>query len=90
MYKHKAYMTSRRYQILQLIAKGYNNKEIAKEMNLSLANTKLQKWRLYCYLGNVHCAIDAIVAAMQYKILSQDELSEEIKEKIKLIKNIGL
>ena len=29
MYKHKATMTDRRHQILFLIAKGYNNKQIA-------------------------------------------------------------
>ena len=51
MYKHRATMTDRRHQILILISKGYNNKQIARKMGLSLANTRLQKWRMYCFLG---------------------------------------
>ena len=60
MYKHKATMTDRRHQILFLIAKGYNNKQIARKMGLSISNTRMQKWRLYCYLGEIHTAIDAV------------------------------
>jgi|GEM_PF-3546303 len=43
MYKHKATMTDRRHQILFLIAKGYNNKQIARKMGLSISNTRMQK-----------------------------------------------
>ena len=53
----KARMTDRRREILKLIAKGFNNEQIAKSMDLSLSNTKLQKSRLYNYLG-IHTAID--------------------------------
>ena len=56
---HKARLTPRRLEILKLMAKGYTNKEIPKIMGLSECNFKLQKWRLYCYLG-VHNAEDAI------------------------------
>ena len=51
MYKHRATMTDRRHQILILMAKGYKNKQIARKMGLSLSNTRMQKWRLYCFLG---------------------------------------
>jgi len=81
MYKHKARMTDRRLKILILIAKGYNNKQIAKKMDLSLSNTKLQKWRLYCYLC-VNTAIDAVFVGLQMGLLTKDILSEPIREEI--------
>lgn len=82
MYKHKAIMTERRHQILILIAKGYNNKQIAKKMGLTLCHTKLQKWRLYCYLGDVHSAIDAVYMGLQMGLISKEILSEPIREEI--------
>lgn len=77
----KAIMTDRRREILKLIAKGFNNEQIAKSMDLSLSNTKLQKSRLYNCLG-VHSAIDAIHMGIQEGLLFQSDLSEEMKEKI--------
>lgn len=82
MYKHKATMTDRRRQILILIAKGYNNKQIARKMGLSLCNTKLQKWRLYCFLGEIHTAIDAVYMGLQMGLLREDDLAEQIREEI--------
>lgn len=82
MYKHKARMTNRRHQILILIAKGFNNEQIAIEMKMSLSNTKLQKWRLYCYLGNIHTAIDAVYMGLQMGLLKEDDLAEQIRENI--------
>lgn len=82
MYKHKATMTDRRRQILILIAKGYNNKQIARKMGLSLCNVKLQKWRLYCFLGEIHTAIDAVYMGLQMGLLREDDLAEQIREEI--------
>ena len=82
MYKHKATMTERRRQILILIAKGYNNNQIARKMGLTLSNTKLQKWRLYCYLGEIHTAIDAVYMGLQMGLISKDILSEPMREEI--------
>ena len=82
MYKHRARMTERRRQILILIAKGYNNNQIARKMGLTLSNTKLQKWRLYCYLGEIHTAIDAVYMGLQMGLISKDILSESIREEI--------
>ena len=82
MYKHKATMTSRRHEILILIAKGYNNKQIAKKMRLSLCNTKLQKWRLYCYLGEINTAIDAVYMGLQMGLLNEKDVAEPIREEI--------
>lgn len=78
MYKHRARMTQRRYEILILIAKGYKNKQIARKMGLSMSNTKVQKWRLYCYL-DVHCANDAVFMGIQIGMLSLKELSKSMK-----------
>lgn len=82
MYKHKATMTDRRCQILILIAKGYNNKQIARKMGLTLCNTKLQKWHLYCYLGEIHTAIDAVYMGLQMGLLHENDLTEAIREEI--------
>lgn len=82
MYKHKATMTDRRHQILILIAKGYNNNQIARKMGLTLCNTKLQKWRLYCYLGEIHTSIDAVFMGLQMGLLKEDDLAEQIREEI--------
>ena len=82
MYKHQAKMTQRRLEILKLMAKGYNNKQIARKMRLSLCHTKFQKWRLYCYLGDVHTVIDAVYMGLQMGLISKDILSEPIREEI--------
>ncbi|MBQ3311595.1 response regulator transcription factor [bacterium] len=82
MYKHRATMTDRRYKILKLIAKGYKNKLIAKKLDMSLSNTQLQKWRLYCFLGDVHTAIDAVYMGLQMGLLHERDLSEAIREEI--------
>ena len=82
MYKHKATMTDRRHQILFLIAKGYNNKQIARKMKMSLSCLKTQKWRLYCYLGEIHTAIDAVYMGLQMGLLQMSELCEPMREEI--------
>ena len=82
MYKHKATMTGRRHEILVLIAKGYNNKQIARKLGLTLCNTKLQKWRLYCYLGEIHTAIDAVYMGLQMGLLNKKDVAEPIREEI--------
>lgn len=82
MYKHKATMTDRRHQILILIAKGYRNKQIARKMGLSLSNTRMQKWRLYCYLGEIHTEIDAVFMGLQMGLLKENDLAEPIREEI--------
>lgn len=82
MYKHKATMTGRRYKILKLIAKGYSNKQIARKLGLSLSNTTFQKWRLYCFLGDVHNVFDAVYMGLQMNLLNKDDLSEAIREEI--------
>ena len=82
MYKHRATMTDRRYEILVLIAKGYNNKQIARKLGLTLCNTKLQKWLLYCFLGEIHTAIDAVYMGLQMGLLNENDLAEPIKEEI--------
>lgn len=82
MYKHRAIMTDRRHAILVLIAKGYNNKQIARKLGLTLCNTKLQKWRLYCFLGEIHTSIDAVYMGLQMGLLNKNDLAEPIREEI--------
>ena len=82
MYKHKATMTGRRHEILILIAKGYNNRQIARKLDMSLSNTAFQKWRLYCFLGEIHTAIDAVYMGLQMGYLHKNDLAEPIREEI--------
>ena len=82
MYKHRATITDRRLKILFLIAKGYKNKQIAKKLKMTLSNTTYQKWRLYCFLGDVHSAIDAVYMGLQRGFLRVEDLSEAIREEI--------
>lgn len=82
MSKHRAIMTDRRRQILKLIAKGYRNKQIARKMGLSLSNTRMQKWRLYCFLGEIHTEIDAVFMGLQMGFLRESDLAEPIREEI--------
>ena len=87
MYKYKAIMTERRHKILILIAKGYNNRQIARKLKLTLCNTKLQKWRLYCHLGEIHTAIDAVYMGLKMGLLKESDLAEQIREDIYGINN---
>ena len=80
-YGRRARMTDRRHQILILIAKGYNNKQIARKMGESLSSIKMQKWRLYCYLG-IHSALDAVYMGLQMGMLRMNDLCEPIREDI--------
>lgn len=72
---HKAKITARRIKILKLIAKSYNNKQIAQFLNLSLSNTKLQKSRLYNYLG-VNKAKDAIECGLQIGLINLNDMQD--------------
>ena len=40
-------------------------------LGLSISNTRLQKWRLYCYLGDIHNATRALT---KDKKMSYDEV----------------
>ena len=82
MYKHRATMTERRRQILKLVAKGYSNKQIARKLEMTLSNTAFEKWRLYCFLGDIHTAVDAIYMGLQMGYLQELELSEAMREEI--------
>ena len=87
MYKHRATMTDRRHQILILIAKAYNNRQMARKMRLSLSNPRMQKWRLYCYLGEIHTAFDAVFMGLQMGLLKESDLAEQIRDDIYDCKN---
>ena len=43
---------------------------------------KLQKWRLYCYLGDIHTTVDAVFMGLQMGHLRKEDLSEPMKEEI--------
>ena len=49
---------------------------------MTLCNTRFQKWRLYCYLGEIHTAIDAVYMGLQMGLLNEKDLAEQIREEI--------
>ena len=85
---HKARLTGRRLKILQLIAKGYKNEQIAIEMKLTLCNTKFQKSRLYNFLC-VRTQKDAVFVGLQMNLISFKELSKANKEMIRKLKEVN-
>lgn len=76
--KH-ARMTERRLQILKLMAKGYKDEQIARVMNISIANLKMQKSRLYNYLG-VHTKKEALSVALEQCLINYTDFQTN-KEK---------
>ena len=55
---------------------------IARKLGESLCSVKIQKWRLYCYLGEIHTAIDAVYMGLQMGLLRESDLAEQIREEI--------
>ena len=75
------------------MAQGYTDDEIAKMLDLSKTNYNLQRWRLYCYIGEVHKPMDAVYVALQNGLLQDWDLSDanskensRFKERVKVMK----
>ena len=82
MYKHKAKMTPRRLKILKLMAKGYSDEQIANGLNLTKSHYNLQRWRLYCYLDEIHKPLDAVYMGLQKGLIQRCELSKSVEDEI--------
>jgi DNA-binding NarL/FixJ family response regulator len=52
-------LSPRQQQMLDLISRGYSNKEIARELNLGLGTVKVHVTALFLKLG-VHCRAGAV------------------------------
>lgn len=61
-------LTKQELCILELVAKGYINKEIASELNISIATTKAHLESIYKKL-NAHNRVQAVVKAITLKII---------------------
>lgn len=64
----KLNLNTREYEVLQLLAKGYSNAEIAGELFLSLSTIKTHLSNLYFKMG-VNSRTQAITKAKQLKII---------------------
>lgn len=51
-------------------------------MHETLSSSKMQKWRLYIYLGGIHTAIDAVYMGIQKGHLRFDDICEPMREEI--------
>lgn len=61
-------LTKQELCILELVAKGYINKEIASELNISIATTKAHLESIYKKL-NAHNRVQAVVKAITLKFI---------------------
>jgi transcriptional regulator of acetoin/glycerol metabolism len=67
--KEAVKLTSRQLEILQLMAEGHNEKEIAQALYISIRTVKFHKANMYKILG-VERSEEAIVKALQKKLIS--------------------
>jgi DNA-binding NarL/FixJ family response regulator len=56
-------LSPRQRQMLELIARGYSNKEIARELDLALGTVKVHVTALFLKLG-VHCRAGAVATKL--------------------------
>ncbi len=75
----KARITPRRTQILKLMAKGYKDEQIGRIMNLHITNVKMQKSRLYNYLG-VHTKKEALYVGLEKGLVDYSDFKTTPKE----------
>ncbi len=61
-------LTNQEQCVLELVAKGMINKEIAKELNISIATTKAHLESIYKKL-NAHNRVQAVVKAISLDII---------------------
>ena len=61
-------LTKQELCVLELVAKGMINKEIAKELNISIATTKAHLESIYKKL-NAHNRVQAVVKAITLNII---------------------
>ncbi len=61
-------LTKQEQCVLELVAKGMINKEIAKELNISIATTKAHLESIYKKL-NAHNRVQAVVKAITLNII---------------------
>ena len=61
-------LTKQELCVLELVAKGMINKEIAEELNISIATTKAHLESIYKKL-NAHNRVQAVVKAISQQII---------------------
>ncbi len=61
-------LTKQEQSVLELVAKGLMNKEIAQELNISIATTKSHLESIYKKL-NAHNRVQAVVKAITLQII---------------------
>lgn len=61
-------LTKQELCILDLVAKGYVNRQIAQELNISLATTKAHLESIYKKL-NAHNRVQAVVMAISQQLI---------------------
>lgn len=61
-------LTKQELCVLELVAKGLINKEIAQELNISIATTKAHLESIYKKL-NAHNRVQAVVKAISQQII---------------------
>ena len=66
-------LSKKQVQILQLMARGFTEYYIAREMKLSYGTVKYHKQKIFSSL-KAECSIEAVIKAMKYNILSMEQI----------------
>ena len=66
-------LSSRQLEVLNLLARGFTEKKISSEMNLSLSTIKYHKQKIYKSL-EVNCVHRAVLKAVKYKLIFPEQL----------------
>jgi len=64
-------LTKREFEILQLVAHGYRNKQISKELGIALGTVKNHVTNIYDKLPDVHTRAEAVAWAWQNGIVTR-------------------
>lgn len=68
-------LTPREYQVLQLLAQGKSNKEVAGDLNISVRTVETYRAKIMSHL-DVHSATELVLYAVKHKIIKVDEISQ--------------
>jgi len=68
-------LTPREYQVLQLLAQGKSNKEVAGDLNISVRTVETYRAKIMSHL-DVHSATELVLYAVKHKIIRVDEISQ--------------
>ena len=71
----KINLTEREKTVIKYLAIGLNNEQISEKLNISIHTTKAHLEAIYDKF-KVHNRVQAVIKALQFKLISLDEIEE--------------